>query len=167
MLVAKVTGANLDAIEFVGSLVRHATWVELAILAFTLTVLPAMVEESIFRGLVLGSLDEFKPSIALVLSACAFGAFHLDVAQGIATAILGLGFGYIAQTTGSLLGAMVAHGSYNLLVLLTQRFLPMSQTPVKWQLIELAVGLSVAMAAGLRLHRLRAQRVPNQTDSDP
>lgn len=155
ILVAKLTGTNLDAIEYVGTLVRRASWVELGILAVVLTALPAIVEESIFRGLVLGSLDELRPKLALVTSAVAFGAFHLDVAQGVATAILGLGFGYIVQTTGSLLGAMVAHGTYNLFVLLTQRFLPITTAPAKWQLFELAVGLVVAGLAGQRLYRLR------------
>jgi membrane protease YdiL (CAAX protease family) len=155
ILVAKVTGTNLEALEYVGGLVRRASWFELGVLAVVLTALPAIVEETIFRGLVLGSLDEWRPPIALLVSALAFGAFHLDVAQGVATAILGLGFGYIVQTTGSLLGAMVAHATYNLFVLLTQRFIPMTTAPVKWQLVELAVGLSIAALAGRRLHRLR------------
>jgi membrane protease YdiL (CAAX protease family) len=155
ILVAKLTGASLESIEVVGGLVRSAGMFELGVLAVSLTLLPAIVEEVIFRGLVLGSLDELRPSVALLISALAFGAFHLDVAQGVATALLGLGFGYIVQTTGTLLGAMVAHGTYNLLVLLTQRFLPMTNTPVKWQLVEVAAGLLVAVVAGLRLGRRR------------
>jgi membrane protease YdiL (CAAX protease family) len=155
ILVAKLIGTNLDAIEFVGTLVRRANWFELGVLAVVLTALPAIVEESIFRGLVLGSLDELGAPLALIISAFAFGAFHLDVAQGVATTILGLGFGYIVQTTGSLLGAMVAHGTYNLFVLVTQRFLPITTAPAKWQLFELAVGLVVAGLAGHRLYRLR------------
>lgn len=154
ILVAKLSGTNLDAIEFVGALVRRANWFEFGVLAIVLTVLPAMVEEGIFRGLVLGSLDELGPLAALVFSALAFGAFHLDVAQGVATAILGLGFGFIVQSTGSLLGSMVAHAIYNLFVLLTQRFLPITTTPAKWQLLELAVGLLVATLAAHRLRRL-------------
>jgi len=156
IFVAKAMGTNLDAIEFVSALVRRANWVEFGVLALVLTVMPALVEESIFRGLVLGSLDEFKPALALLISALAFGAFHLDVAQGVATAVLGFGFGFIVQTTGSLLGSMVAHATYNLLVLLTQRFIPISTTPVKWQLVELAVGLALAFVAGHRLYRARA-----------
>jgi membrane protease YdiL (CAAX protease family) len=155
ILVAKLTGTNLESIEVIGALVRSASLLELGVLAIALTLLPAVVEEVIFRGLVLGSLDELRPRLALLLSALAFGAFHLDVAQGVATAILGLGFGYIAQTTGSLLGAMVAHGTYNLLVLLTQRYLPMANTPVKWQVAELGIGMLLALCAGRRLRRLR------------
>lgn len=155
ILIAKLLRADLDSIEFIGMLVRRASWTELLVMAFALTVLPAIVEESIFRGLVLGSLDELRPMFALVISAGAFGAFHLDVAQGIATMILGLGFGFIVQTTGSLVGAMVAHGMYNLIVLLTQRYLPLTETPIKWQLVELSVGLGIALLAGWRLERVR------------
>jgi membrane protease YdiL (CAAX protease family) len=155
MLVAKQLGMGMDSIEFVGNLVRHASATEMLVLSLALSLLPALVEETIFRGLVLGSLDEWRPSLAVAASALAFGVFHLDVAQGVATLVLGLGFGFIVQTTGSVVGAMVAHGTYNLLVLLTQRYLPINSTPISAQVTELSIGMLITALAALRLQRLR------------
>jgi membrane protease YdiL (CAAX protease family) len=155
VLVAHLTGSDLDAMQRVSALVRRATISELAILTLTLALLPAIVEEGIFRGLVLGTLDELRPAVALAVSAVAFGAFHLDLAQGVATAILGIGFGYVVQTTGSVVGSMVAHCVYNLAVLLLQRLLPATSTALKWQLAQVALGLLIAGVAALRLHRAR------------
>jgi membrane protease YdiL (CAAX protease family) len=157
MLVAKLTGANLESIEFVGALVRKASGFELVVMCTALTLMPAVVEETLFRGLVLGTLDELRPALAVGVSALAFGAFHLDVAQGVATAVLGLGFGFVVQTTGSLLGAMVAHATYNLLVLLSHRFIPITTTPEAYQLVELWVGLSVAATSTAYLWRTRVR----------
>src|SRR5512145_1085050 len=56
MFVAKLTGANLDSIEFVGALVRKSSGFELFVMCTALTLMPAIVEETLFRGLVLGTL---------------------------------------------------------------------------------------------------------------
>lgn len=151
LLVAKATGADLDAMEIVGGLVRQATPFEFVAMALVLTLLPALVEESIFRGLVQRSLDQLPPIVAISLSALAFGVFHLDLAQGVATCILGLGFGFVAHTTGSLLGSMVAHAVYNLLVLSSQRFMQAADPLEQVRLAELGVGLMIAVAAAQRL----------------
>lgn len=161
LLVAKTTGADLDAMEVVGRLVRQATPFEFVAMALVLTLFPALVEESIFRGLVQKSLDQLPPLFAIALSALSFGVFHLDLAQGVATCILGLGFGYIAHTTGSLLGSMVAHGVYNLIVLSSQRFMPAPDPLEQVRFAELGVGLLIAIAAAQRLWSKRL--VPAKT----
>lgn len=157
MLVAKASGADLDAIELVARLVQNASWFEFALMAISLTLLPALVEEGIFRGLVLGSLESIHPAVAIIGSALAFGAFHMDIAQGVATALLGLGFGFIMHTTRSLVGSMLAHGVYNLMVLASQRYLPAADAPTEPEWLELGVGL---VLAGLAAARLWQQRVP-------
>lgn len=165
ILAAKVTSTELEAVEFVGELVRQAGLIEFVAMAIALTVLPALVEEGIFRGLVQNSLDQLPPALAILASAFAFGVFHLDVAQGVATSILGLGFGYIAYVTGSLLGSMVAHGAYNLLVLLSQRFLTQTDSPAKTQTLELAFGLFIASVAAQRLWKKRWTLAPSTKDA--
>ncbi|MGC4063739.1 MAG: CPBP family intramembrane metalloprotease [Polyangiaceae bacterium] len=159
LAIAKVTGANLQSIEQIATLIRRASPIELVPLALVLTLMPALVEESLFRGLVFGSLRGIGVGVAVVLQAIAFGFFHLDVAQGVATSILGLGFGYIVMTTGSLVGAMVAHAGYNLTVLLSQRFISSNSGAdefhlLSWTGAEVAFGLAVtALAARTLLPR--------------
>jgi membrane protease YdiL (CAAX protease family) len=155
MWVSNLTHADLESMKQIGVLIRNATVVEFVALGLVLTLLPALVEESLFRGLVFESIRGKTVWFGLVLQALAFGAFHMDVAQGVATAILGLGFGYIVYSTGSLLGSMAAHATYNFVVLLSQRFLPQEEGPLYQQLGELFLGLAVAIVAALSLHRGR------------
>jgi membrane protease YdiL (CAAX protease family) len=155
LFVAKTTHSSLDSSEFIGALIRRASPAEFVALGLVLTVLPAIVEESLFRGLVFHALRELGVPVALVLQAFAFGVFHLDIAQGIATSILGLGFGFIVYSTGSLAGSMLAHGCYNLMVLMSQRWLPQSEDSFSGQLVELAVGMLVASASAVYLYRRR------------
>lgn len=157
MSVAKLTHADLESMKYVGELIRRASVGEFILLGLVLTVLPAVVEESLFRGLVFRSLEKYGVWVAIVLQALAFGLFHMDVAQGVTTALLGLGFGYIAYATGSLAGSMVAHGGYNLMVLLSQRWLPQGDGPLTWQWLELIVGFVFAAGAVGFLH-VRRQR---------
>jgi membrane protease YdiL (CAAX protease family) len=166
LLVAKATGANLEAMEAVGELVRQATLLEFVAVALVLTLLPALVEESIFRGLVQKSLDHLPPILAIALSALSFGVFHLDLAQGVANCMLGLGFGYIAHTTGSLLGSMVAHGVYNLVVLSSQRFVQAADPLEQVRFVELGVGLLIAFAAAQRLW-LKRQVIARGSEASP
>lgn len=153
LAVAKVTGSGVDSMEFVGGLIRRATLPELTLLGVVLTVFPAIVEESLFRGLFMGSLRGVKVPWLIALQALAFGVFHLDVAQGAATFVLGIGFGYIAFATGSLLGGMVAHAGYNLMVLLSQRFLAGgAEASLAAQLLELTVGSVLAAVSAKQLY---------------
>jgi membrane protease YdiL (CAAX protease family) len=158
LAVAKLSGANLQAMEQIATLIRRASPWELLPLALVLTLMPAFVEESLFRGLVFRSLTGIRVGLAVVLQALAFGFFHLDIAQGVATSILGLGFGYIVMTTGSLVGAMIAHAGYNLTVLLSQRFIASNGAAEDlqiygWQSVEVAAGLVIAAAAARSLYR--------------
>lgn len=151
VLVAKVTGSDLRGMQYVADLIRRASLTELIVMGLVLTVLPAVIEESLFRGVVQRSLAGGRVMVVLGSQAVAFGCFHLDVAQGVATAILGLGFGFIAYHTGSLVGAMVAHGGYNLMVLLSQRYAGSTVEATKWQLLELTVGVVLAAWASRHL----------------
>ncbi|HMA93515.1 MAG TPA: CPBP family intramembrane glutamic endopeptidase [Polyangiaceae bacterium] len=155
MLAANASGGDLEAIELVARLVKNASWFEFSLMAITLTLLPALVEEGIFRGLVLRSLETIHPALAICGSAVAFGAFHMDIAQGVATSLLGLGFGFIMYTTRSLLGSMVAHGVYNLVVLTSQRYLPAADSPTEPEWVELGLGLALALVAALWLWQRR------------
>ena len=152
VLVAKLTGSDLESMKYVSDLIQRASSADLILLAIVLSLFPAVVEESLFRGLLLGSLSGLRVPFAIGLQALAFGLFHMDVAQGAATLVLGLGFGFIAQSTGSLKGSMLAHAGYNFTVLLVQRSLGDTEPAMKWQIFELTFGLVVAALAARKLY---------------
>jgi len=87
---------------------------------FKVAVVAPVVEELIFRGLILqGFRRNYNGFIAVFMSALLFALFHLNPWQFPATFILGLLLGWIMLRTNSILLAILGHSINNLLVLLT------------------------------------------------
>ena len=70
---------------------------------------PALVEEYIFRGLILQGLRRYGTAFAIVTSAAVFALFHLTAEQLVFAFIGGLFFGYLTVKTDSLWPAIVLH----------------------------------------------------------
>ena len=70
----------------------------LRILVIATLVLPPLVEETIFRGLIMQYLRRGGASfiVANLIQAVLFGFFHMNIVQGIYTAIFGFLLGYLA-----------------------------------------------------------------------
>ena len=74
-----------------------------------------IVEEIVFRGVVMKNLAKYGKVFAIVLSAALFGIFHGDISQGFFAFCCGLLLGYIAMEYG--IGwAMVFHIINNFLI---------------------------------------------------
>lgn len=87
---------------------------------FRVAVIAPIVEELIFRGIILNGLRKNYPAIsAIFFSALLFSLFHLNPWQMPATFILGLLLGWIMIRTRNILLAIIGHSMNNLLVLLT------------------------------------------------
>ena len=78
-------------------------------------VLPPLVEETIFRGLIMQYLRRGGASfiVANLIQAVLFGFFHMNIVQGIYTAIFGFLLGYLAWRYDSLLAPMAMHALFN------------------------------------------------------
>ena len=78
--------------------------------ALVVGLAPGLGEELFFRGYVLRKLafTDGAP-VALVVSALLFGAFHADLVQAPAAAVVGLYLGVAVRRTGSLWVGVVAH----------------------------------------------------------
>lgn len=98
--------------------------------AVSTLILPPIVEEIIFRGLILQYLGRAGAHflVANLIQAVLFGVFHMNFVQGIYTALLGFLLGWLAYRYDSILVPMVLHAIFNLfgtvLVDLESRFLP-------------------------------------------
>lgn len=87
---------------------------------FKVVVIAPIIEELIFRGLILNGLRKNYPAItAVFISALLFSLFHLNPWQMPATFVLGLLLGWIVLRTRNILLAILGHAMNNLLVLLT------------------------------------------------
>jgi len=87
---------------------------------FRVAIVAPVVEELIFRGLILHGLRRnYNAIVAVIISALLFALFHLNPWQFPATFVLGLLLGWIMIRTNNILLAIIGHSINNLLVLLT------------------------------------------------
>lgn len=85
---------------------------------FTVAIIPGIVEEIIFRGIILGMFRKFGDGFAVFISALLFGISHFNTIQFIFAFIIGLVFGFITVKLNSLLPSIIAHALNNLLATL-------------------------------------------------
>lgn len=83
-----------------------------ALIAYAVIIAP-ILEELIFRKILLEKLKPFGPKIAIVLSALSFALVHGNLSQLLYAFVLGIFFGYIAYTTGSIKLTILIHVSVN------------------------------------------------------
>ncbi len=60
-------------------------------------IIGPVVEELVFRGFVLRSLDKYGKNLAIVISAALFGIMHGNIPQAVFAFLTGLVFGYVAS----------------------------------------------------------------------
>ena len=78
-------------------------------------VLVPIMEEIIFRGIILNRLSAIMPvELAIILQAVAFGMMHGDIIWISYAAFMGLILGYIKVCTNSLKTSVVTHMAYNI-----------------------------------------------------
>ncbi len=119
-----VTGWLMELMESVGIPLPEfpetveKTAVSLVLNIISTAVLPAFVEEWIFRGFVFGSLRAHGDGVAIVLSAALFGLFHGNLVQIPFAFLLGLVLAYLVVLTDSIWPSVLLHGVNNLMSVL-------------------------------------------------
>jgi len=76
-------------------------------------LLPAFLEEFIFRGIILHSLRRFGDGFAILISSVLFAAAHGNIIVFPVALIVGLCIGYFVVRTGSLWTGIIVHFCYN------------------------------------------------------
>ncbi len=85
-----------------------------------IVIIAPIVEEVIFRGLIMSGFSRnYRPAVAVILSALLFALFHLNPWQFAAAFSLGLVLGWIRIRTGSVLACIAGHATHNALVFLS------------------------------------------------
>ena len=86
----------------------------------SIALIPAIVEEIFFRGLLFRSLGgKWR---AILVSAACFGLLHMNFNQMSYAFIMGIFFGWIVWKTGNLMTTMVIHGLFNSISILINYF---------------------------------------------
>lgn len=79
------------------------------ILVITLSIIPAIFEETFFRETIIKYTVKYGKVFALLFSALLFGLFHMNLSQGLFAFIMGLIWGGIYLYTGDIKLTMLIH----------------------------------------------------------
>jgi membrane protease YdiL (CAAX protease family) len=95
-------------------LVSHSIF-ESSFIVFVVAVIPALCEETFFRGFVQKSFEQkYKPIFSAFLTAIFFGIYHFNPYGLLALIALGTYFGFAAYTSNSIMVPMALHFLNNL-----------------------------------------------------
>ncbi len=90
-----------------------------ALYTFTSAITPAIVEEIVFRGMILNGLrTKFNDISAIFLSSLMFALMHGNLQQLVYPFVLGLILGWLKLRTGSVIPCMIVHFTSNFLTIL-------------------------------------------------
>lgn len=137
-----------------GFLKRDAS---LAAALFNVSVVPALCEEVLFRGYLLRSFERsFRAVTAIVFSGLLFGMYHVQPANLLPLATLGVLLGLLTWASGSIWPAVVAHFINNAgAVIAVTRFpdtlaseMSSETMPPVW-LVLLSLALTVAVVGAI------------------
>ena len=131
--------------------------------ALSIALMAPWVEELLFRGAIMPSLDKkgTAPWRGILLSSLLFGLIHVNPAQVLFAIPMGIAFGWIVWRTGSLLTAIIGHtlnNSFGVLTLLSTdseiwTIYDNMSTP-STLLIMAAIGLLVALLTSRKILQL-------------
>ncbi len=99
----------------VASLINNGSWWTITLLSVILSVVPALVEEIVFRGYIQRRLlQRWSPTVAIGVSTLLFAVLHADSLQHIVAVVpLGIVTGLLAQRTNSVKPGMLLHAIHN------------------------------------------------------
>ena len=97
----------------------------LILYGITIAIIPPIVEELLFRGMILQSLRKYGDGFAIVVSAMLFGLYHGNFVQMVFAFIAGLVMALVVVRTGSLWNSIIIHfinNSISFGIEMTQRY---------------------------------------------
>ncbi|HIT59673.1 MAG TPA: CPBP family intramembrane metalloprotease [Candidatus Fimousia stercorigallinarum] len=108
-LFSMLFSENLIQHTVTGTVSSNGPVYALAVLA----LIPAIVEEFTFRGIIYGQYRCNRPIKAIFLSALCFGLMHMNFNQFCYAFIIGIFFALIVEASGSLIPSMLMHFTFN------------------------------------------------------
>jgi membrane protease YdiL (CAAX protease family) len=117
-LARRAMPREVNAETMVVALARDISPGDLVLVLLTTALVPAIVEELFFRGLLTRGFSGRGNLLALFVPSLLFGLFHLEPTQAAGSLVLGLGFAIARLYTDSVLTSIVVHLAYDAYVLL-------------------------------------------------
>lgn len=102
-----------------GNLISAHSIFEASFVIFIIAVIPALCEETLFRGLVQKSFErKLRPFWSIFITSLFFGLYHFNPYGLVALFLLGAYFGYAAYVSDSIFVTMILHFLNNLVAIL-------------------------------------------------
>lgn len=79
----------------------------------TMALLPAIIEEFTFRGIIYGQYRCSRPIKAMILSSLCFGLMHMNFNQFCYAFVIGIFLALLVEATGSLIPSIIMHFTFN------------------------------------------------------
>ncbi|HTP80507.1 MAG TPA: CPBP family intramembrane glutamic endopeptidase [Bacteroidota bacterium] len=109
--------------ELLRTIVRAESVPELLVVILIVAIVPAVVEETMFRGLIQSAFNRaLMPSTAAVVTGIIFALFHLNPFELVPLVGLGCYLGFLRYRSETLILPVVVHGLNNLLAILAVYF---------------------------------------------
>ncbi len=166
-LLLPLTSKN-DTLTMISSAARDANLPVFSLLILAGGLGPGLIEELMFRGLTQRRfIERYGPATGIALSAFLFGAYHLDLRQGLAAMAMGWWLGWFAFRDGSVVNVAFGHALNNTTAFILSRVLTdndeLDRSP--WVLISGIAVVSICVALTLRF--VRTPGNPGQSDVAP
>lgn len=169
VLTAALSPRSLDYYE---TLMETAGFDDMSLLLILYAViLGPICEELLFRGVTLGFAKRAMPFwLANTFQAVLFGAFHMNVIQGVYAFFLGLVMGLICKKCGNIIFSMAFHILYNGWATFAPDFMMYKAEEMPFFVIWLAVGILLAVlsavifAIAFRKHRESAREIQEEVN---
>lgn len=146
---AGITLPSMDGFGFVGVLVCVA-------------VLPALMEEIFFRGVLLSGLQSFGKWGSILLCGALFSLYHQNPAQTLYQFCCGVAFALVAIRAGSILPTVLAHFFNNALIIVLFKC-GVTSFNGTWLIIELCVSIICLLVALVWLFVLDKEKEQKQS----
>ena len=105
IVLAQLTGRPAENLMPINDVLQHMNWA----VAVYVGIIAPIIEEYIFRGLILNRLRPLGEKAAVIFPAVMFGLMHGNLSQTMYATAIGIVFGYIAVKTGRIFYNTVLH----------------------------------------------------------
>lgn len=109
-----------EAAHLTTIMIQTDTWLQIAVTIVMMSILPAIGEEWLFRGILQRELSTLfrNKHVAIIVTACLFSAIHMQFLSFLPRFFLGIILGYLFVVSGNLWLPVIAHFANNFMAII-------------------------------------------------
>ena len=128
-------------------------------LVVAFAILPAVTEEMLFRGVLVGEYESMGAAAAVTVSAVLFAMSHFSAVRFPVYLCAGLVLGAVLYATRSVIAPMLVHAAYNAVLLLSEKAVLWMVDKQNTSILLLTLALTAAILVSGMLFALEAQHI--------